>query len=166
MNSEGKRKKKVRVWGKINLFETSAVGIAAYPDAHLSHNEFSLIKALSESGDELNKGEHLMPEEETPKAEETVEETKEETTEEETTEEPEKVEEEESSEEEPEETEKKVEPVTLKDISKMIGDAVKDAMKAATPERGLVIDENSVKKELESKSLGEIAMGMGLFKVN
>lgn len=40
-------KRRVKVWGKMNLYETSVVGIPAYPDAHASTQSFSLIKAVS-----------------------------------------------------------------------------------------------------------------------
>ena len=53
-----KPRKKKRTYTKVELLETSAVGIPAYPDAHLS-----FIKALLGTGDQLNKQEEdNMPE--------------------------------------------------------------------------------------------------------
>ena len=49
-------KRRVRVFNKVRLLECSVVGIPAYPDAHYSQDEFSLIKSLSlsEGNEELN----------------------------------------------------------------------------------------------------------------
>jgi hypothetical protein len=41
--------KKIKVYGKIKLLETSVVGIPAYPDAHASVDSFSLIKSVSKA---------------------------------------------------------------------------------------------------------------------
>lgn len=52
-----KKAKRVKVYGKINLYETSVVGIPAYPDAHASTTT-SLCKALhkgfTDEGEEID----------------------------------------------------------------------------------------------------------------
>ncbi len=156
-----KRTKKVKVWGKIKLYEASAVGIASYPDAHLS-TECSLLKALSESGDELNKEkEIIMPEEK--KAEESQEPKEPESSEKPEEEKSEEKSEEESSEEKPEESEKESKPVTLKDIQEVFAKSLKDALKGSETQRGLVMTEKEVREKLSEKSVGELAMMQGLF---
>jgi len=94
-------KKLKRVWGKIKLLETSAVGIPVYPYAHKS---YSLVKALRETeelvSDELNLEKSPMEEGEKPEeSEDKPEESEEETPESEVSE-PEKPEKAEESEEE------------------------------------------------------------------
>ncbi len=156
-------KKKIKIWGKINLYETSVVGIPAYPDAHLSADSFSLIKALSESGDELNKEkEMIMPEDE-------VEETAEESQEPAQTE-PAKEPEAEAEPEKPAEaeepkadSEKDAKPVTLKDVQEVFAKSLKEALKGSETPRGLVMTEKEVKDKLAEKSIGELAMMQGLF---
>jgi len=163
-----RKKKKIKVHGLISLYETSAVGIGAYPDAHLSHNSFSLCKALTTQNSpssmfyreigELNKKEVIMEETEETKTEESeVTETPEtkKTSEEESTE---KTSEEETSEEsedssETEETEKSVKAELAKAISELA--------KQLKTERGLVEKENKIemtKKALSEMSLGELAV--------
>ena len=157
------KKKKIKIWGKIKLFETSAVGIAAYPDAHLSANSFSLIKALSESSDQLNGETDIM------KKDEEVE-----TPEEPKPEEPEKKEEPEAPKEPEKEPEKpeepkepeKAGPLTIDDLQKVVDKAMEKAMKGSETERGLVFTEDEALKELKDKSIGELAMMGGLFKPN
>ena len=149
------KKKKIKLWGKIKLFETSAVGIASYPDAHLSANEFSLVKALSESDVELNIGDTIMVEE--PKKVETPEsvlEEQETSTETEKSVEPEKPEE--------QEAEKSKLP-TLEDIQKAVSNGIKTALEKSGTERGLVPTEKQIREELKTKSMGELAIGCGLF---
>jgi len=152
-------KKKIKIWGKIKLFETSAVGIASYPDAHLS-SECSLIKALSRAGEQLNKEkETIMPEEEK-KAEESQE-TQEPESE---AKEPEAEAEAEKPEAEAEEPAKDSKPVTLKDVQEVFSKSLKEALKGSETPRGLVMTEKEVKDELSTKSVGELAMMTGLFK--
>lgn len=47
--------RKIRVYGRINLYETSAVGLPAYPDAHFNAS-LSLTKSLSHF---INEGEDI-----------------------------------------------------------------------------------------------------------
>ncbi len=159
--------KRKKIFGKVNLFETSVVGIGSYPDAHLSLDDasFSLVKALTLADvpgtgvykDELNLENEVMEEE--------VVETPTEVAEVETTDEPkaeeanessveETVEEEASAEETTEEAEKSVEVVLAKAIDKL-------AKELAT-KRGLVAKEEedpevALKKKLDGMSLGELA---------
>ncbi len=149
------KKKKIKIWGKIKLFETSAVGIAAYPDAHLSMNEFSLVKALSELDEELNIGENTKMVEEPEKE---IVESPQEPAQEEPKPEPAK---EEPKPEEPEAEKSK--PITLEDIQKTVADGMEKALKNAGTERGLVLTEKEVREELKTKSMGELAIGCGLF---
>lgn len=152
------KKKKIKIWGKINLFETSAVGIASYPDAHLSANLFSLIKALSESSDQLNREIDDMEKQEEIQDEKAPEESEE-------SPEAEEKKEESEAEEEKEESEKS-KPITIDDIQKVVDGAVAKAIKGSETERGLVLTEDQVLKELETKSIGELAIMQGAFKPN
>lgn len=159
-------KRKVKVWGKINLFETSAVGIASYPDAHFSEDSFSLLKALSNTG---FRGEtEKIEKEEVDMTEETKTETTESETEEsESSETEEKSEESEESEEEaaPEEPSEKKGEVTIEKIAEIVQKTVKAEVEKLGPERGLVVtDQKELQKELETKSIGELAVMTGLFK--
>ena len=145
-------KRKVKVWGKMNLYETSVVGIPAYPDAHASVESFSLVKALSNS-DFKPKAEFV--EEKAPISEtlNTMEEIKE------TMENQEKA-------IETVEIAKEVEvaksetPVALgvNDIMKIVKESLKDSLKELDLERGVV-----EKQVTSKKSLGEMAMDKGLF---
>ena len=178
------QKQKRRVFSKINLLETSIVGIPAYPDAHMS-----LIKQLSKITNhalslESNTREvKKMPEEQVQNeqssdetvaegsstASETTETTEtaepEKTEETEPTTEPEKVEGEEKSEEEKAE-EEKAEEVEEKedteDLKSVIKEAFMDAVKQLNVERGL----NKSEEEIEDKSLsaGELAVKYNLFR--
>jgi len=149
-------KKRVKVWGKLRLYEASAVGIPSYPDA--KYVSFSLIKALTNAGfrNELEEmGETQLNLEEKEETMETgqIESQKSISTEE--------VEEESTEEVEEEEEEPKTEkqPDTNDLIAKAIKDGIKEALKELETERGLV-DKG---KSLKEKSLGELAMDMGLF---
>jgi len=144
-------KRKVKVWNKIKLYETSVVGIPAYPDAHASVESFSLVKALSNtslkgfveeaneiSNAQLNLGEvKNTMEKETEKQEVTTSEVSEKNT--------------------------KAEPEKPVDMSEVVAKAIKDGLKEAMEkletERGLV-----AKQEVKQKSIGEMALDMGLFK--
>lgn len=171
-----KKKKKIREWGLIDLFETSVVGIGSYPDAHMNANSFSLVKALSESNrdTQLNKYEAKMTEEkEVQKSEQPKTQAVENSQDSSETSEEEKVEEvdneekeekvEESDNEEKEETEDSEEEekksFTAKEIKGLISKAVEDAMSSASTERGLVEKEAEGEK-LKDKSLGELALNM------
>jgi len=143
-------KRKVKVWNKIKLYETSVVGIPAYPDAHASVESFSLVKALSNaslkgfveeaneiSNAQLNLGEvKNTMEKETEKQEVTTSEVS--------------------------EKDAKAEPKSV-DMSEVVAKAIKDGLKEAMEkletERGLV-----AKQEVKQKSIGEMALDMGLFK--
>ena len=167
-------------YGKINLFETSVVGIAAYPDAHLSLDEdsFSLIKALGLADvpgtgaykDELNLENEVMEEEvETTTA--PVEET---ATEEETTDAPEA---EETTEAEAQGAEAPAEEPAESEAEKSVNVEMAKAIKLLANElqksRGLIAEEEdqeaALKKKLDGMSLGELAcvtkdsMGRTLF---
>ncbi|MHA1876680.1 MAG: hypothetical protein ACTSUC_09590 [Promethearchaeota archaeon] len=180
-----KKKKKIRVWGKIKLYETSVVGIPSYPDAHLSLNpdSFSLVKALSnadlkprfvEEGEEMEAshltGDQLNMEEEKTMSEEegtqtaqveVSEKPNEEVSEKVSEEVSEKVSEEVSEKVSVEESEKEAE----KSISKIIAEAIKkgfqEGIKELETERGLVS-----KEEKTEKSLGQLAIEHGLFTDN
>ena len=155
--------KKRRVWKKIELIETSAVGTPSYPDAHLS---YSFIKALNA---QLNLKETEMAEEENTQTEaqaqesgapaenSETEEVKEEV--QESSEEKEESEQSESSEEKEESAEKSADIKEL--IDKSVNDALAKAIKELSPQRGLV----AKKEELQKMSLGELAIKSGLFKV-
>jgi len=153
--------KKVKVWGKIKLWETSCCGIPIYPYAHKSQDSFSLIKALRETAepsDELNLGEKPM--DETEKSEEKSEEKTEESGEAEA----EKTEEA-TGEEEAEKSEEPAEKsVAVKEVVDMMAKAFKQAIAESKVERGLIAQEVEMKEELSKKSLGELAMMNGLFK--
>jgi len=143
-------KRKIKVWNKIRLYETSVVGIPAYPDAHASVESFSLVKALSNtslkgfveeaneiSNAQLNLGEvKNTMEKETEKQEVTTSEVS--------------------------EKDAKAEPKVV-DMSEVVAKAIKDGLKEAMEkletERGLV-----AKQEVKQKSIGEMALDMGLFK--
>lgn len=142
-------KRKIKVWGKLRLYETSAVGIPAYPDAHASISSFSLIKALTSSkfrgktdfvGETEDMGEQLNLEEEK------------ETMEEQSQEKSIQVE----TETEIEETKK----VDLLEIVKAIKEALKDGLEELETERGFV-----EKQTPKVKSLGELAIEQGLFVI-
>ncbi len=153
-------KRKIKVWGKMQLFEASAVGLPAYPDAHASVEPFSLVKTLSNADFRRNaefvgEGEAIEPtkvdglnleEKETTM----VNEEPAETTEKETKTDVEKS----------VEVEKKVEeakPEVASDIAKAIADGIKAGLKDFELTRG-VVEKNTVPEK--KKSLGEIAMGM------
>lgn len=137
---------------KINLLETSAVGIPAYPDAH-----FNFIKAAHKATDEViaERGSEKMSEtvvkEEIPAQQvdksnsEPIEKSVEEVELEEVSEEPEEGEFEEESESEEESTEK--------NIDELIAKAVKEAFDKITTERGFVEKQAETKVE---KSFAEL----------
>jgi len=163
-------KKLKKLWGKINLLETSAVGIPVYPSAHKSY--FSLVKALSEMGEQALVGDELNLETKKMEGEESAESKEpEEKPEEESKEESKEPEEkaEESSESKSEETTETTETeekepekksISTEDLTAIIK-AVKEGLK---PERGLVEEKVDVQKELKKKSIGELAVMCGLFK--
>jgi hypothetical protein len=151
-------KRKVRVWGKLNLLEVSGVGIPAYPYATLS-TDCSLVKSLSDNFEQkkeyiiTNSNVQVLPVDkefevtpieihdnnykEVKKMEETTKEVQKETVVE------------------------VAKTPSIEEIQKMLKDAVSEAVKAAQTERGLV--EKKV-EAMKPKSLGELAMEYGLFK--
>jgi hypothetical protein len=140
--------KRVKIWNKIKLYETSAVGIPAYPDAHASAGSFSLVKALSnaslkgfvEEGEEISDDQLNLTEEK-----ETMEENSQ----------VEKV-----AEVKVEKTETALEKsVDMSLIVKAIKDGLKDGLKELETERGLV----EKQAPTAVKSIGELAMERGLF---
>jgi hypothetical protein len=158
-------KRRVKVWNKIKLYETSAVGIPAYPDAHASVESFSLVKALSNASlkgfveeteaittdtikslEEENNKETTMEKQsqsvEIAKEEAVVEEVKTEAV---------------AEEPKAEETEKQVD--MSETIAKAIKEGIKDTLKELETERGLVAKAEPARV----KSLGEIAIEGGLF---
>ncbi len=143
-------KRRVKVWNKIRLYETSAVGIPAYPDAHASVDSFSLVKALSNAS---LKG--FVEESEVIgdtikfKTEELKETMVEEISQSSTAPVAEKAAE--------VKTEKSVDMSEV--IAKAIKEGLKEGLKELETERGLV------EKQAPSKvkSLGELAMETGLF---
>ncbi len=154
-------KRKIKVWGKLKIYEASAVGLPAYPDAHASVDSFSLIKALTNANlktgfvdegadinDELNleEKEAMVEKNPTPEAETEPEK------------EPEAEPEKEPEKEPESEPEKNIAPEVKSDISeitKAIADGIKEGLKELGTERGLVEKQTPVKK-----SLGEMTMGM------
>jgi len=164
-----KEKKLIRVWGRIRILETSAVGIPVYPAAHKS---FSLIKALRETeepiGEQLNT-EGKMTEEESEKTDDSglseseTTETKEET--EESASEEKSEESKEESKDEDESVEKSIGP---NEIAEAIKKGVMAAVKEAQTQRGFVEPEvdvqKQIKEELDKKSIGELAIMSGLFQ--
>jgi len=167
-----KMKKLKKVWGKIKLLETSAVGIPVYPYAHKS---YSLVKALRETEQEekLNLEESPMEEGET-ESEEKSEEKSEEESKEETPEsevsEPEKPEEKSEESEESKESKESDDVdkgLSKKDMMDMMTKGFQAAIKASSTPRGLIDNENSMEKMkgiLKEKSLGELAIMNGMFK--
>ena len=141
-------KRKIKVWGKLKLYEASAVGIPAYPDAHANASSFSLIKSLSDAslkrktdfaeetedmGDELN----LMEEKETMVEEEMKDISKID-----------------------DKVTKDAEEEKKTDVSEMIAKAIKEGIKELIEaERGLV-----AQQPIKTKSLGEMAIEQGLFR--
>jgi hypothetical protein len=154
-------KRKVRVHGKIDLMETSAVGLPAYPYAHASANSdsFSLVKTLTLAN--MRRDTKFVEEkgdigEPTKVDEQNLEEKKEAM---EGNSEPEATEKEAKTETEKSvEVEKKVEEGNsmTAEIAKAIADGVKKGLKEFETERGVVDKAAPVK----AKSLGEIALGM------
>jgi len=152
-------KRKVRVYGKINLYETSIVGIPAYPDAHASADSFSLIKSLSKSF--VSEGEEISENQIDIKRRETkMEEAKAVTDVEVKSSEP--------------TVEKKVEveKTTTETIDKnavmdLVKDAVQKAVEEFKTERGLISQEKSSQEtqrdKIKSMSIGELAIASGLF---
>lgn len=161
------KKRKRNRFMKINLLETSAVGIPAYPDAHMS-----FIKALS---DYINKDERRfelnnMSETENTVAEETVEQVTETQEVEETVEAP--VEEsvkEEATQEATEEVEETEKSASVEDrLVTLLSKAVEEAIEKSSVKRGLIesSDDKSeaLAKELQNLSVGELAIKSGWFR--
>jgi predicted transcriptional regulator len=144
-----------KVWGLIDLYETSACGIASYPDAHFSVEEFSLVKSISKASllkDFVEETEEIsdpkinlkMEEKETMEGQEIkseISEVKEVKTEVVKTAEV--------------ETEKKSD---MSEIVKAIKEGLKEGLDQLETERGLV-----EKQKSQVKSIGELAIDKGLF---
>jgi len=145
--------KKKKKYMKINLFETSVVGIPAYPDAH-----FSLMKALHEISErraeqmtETNapavvETKAVEVKEVVAKAEEVVE-TKAET----------KV-----------EVTKETEEVKMEKFLAVLEKAIGEAVEKVTVKRGLIEAQKDIQekaeKSLKDLSVGELAIKSGFFK--
>jgi len=185
-------KRKIKVWGKIRIYEASAVGIPSYPDAHNSANSFSLIKALSnanlkprtgfvEEGEDVShevntkeeeketmnrEKENSAEKQETPESsEEKPEEKSEEKPEETSEEKPEEKSEEGSegtSEEKSEESDEEAEKKS--DVSDTIVKAIAKGIKDGIEKLGT--ERGLVDKQVPvKKSLGELALEKGLFQL-
>jgi hypothetical protein len=145
-------KRRIKVWGKFNLYEASAVGLPAYPDAHARADSFSLVKSLTNASLKtgfVEEGETMKP---TKVDELNYEEEKEAMVE--NTEVP-------TEKKVDETTEKKVETEKSEDsldIAKAIAEGIKLGLKELEIERGVV--EKQVPKK---KSIGEMAVEQGFF---
>ena len=166
-------KKKIKVWGKIKLFEASCCGLPVYPMAHKS---YSLIKALSLiKSDELNIKENQMPENEEEKAKAEAEAKAKEEAEAKAKEETELVEKEKAEAEDKAKAEAEAKAKSEEDAEKekvasmtsILANALTKAINEAEVKRGLVSPEQNVEKMqevLKTKSLGELAIMQGIFK--
>ena len=154
---------------KVDLMETSAVGIPAYPDAHLSF--IKSLKSLTNSSlageAELNSEtesmeENEVPKEEVPQQEEQVEEKVEEA--ESKTEE---AVEEEKEEPQAEEAVEESKSITESNVKAIVKDAITEALREIKPQRGLVdkSQEEDFKKLCKEASVGELALASGLFQL-
>ena len=137
----------------MNLYETSVVGIPAYPDAHSSVESFSLVKSVSNANTKFAKETEDISETLNLEERETMEESQEKSV----------VEETKSSEIVPEKSEIKEEvKVAEADMSEVIAKAIKDGIKDGLKE--LEIERGVVEKQIPvKKSLGEMAIEQGLF---
>jgi hypothetical protein len=143
-------KRRVKVWGKMNLYETSVVGIPAYPDAHSSVESFSLVKALNANTRFVNEEEDIS-EKLNLEERETMEESQK------------SIDVEVAKipivEEKSETKEIKTAETDMSEIiAKAIKEGIKDGLKELEIERGVVEKQIPVKK-----SLGEMAIEQGLF---
>jgi len=156
------KKTKKRVFTKINLLETSVVGIPSYPNAHMS-----FIKTLTngcfatdeEKLNQTNQTENMTeePQQEVAPVEEAAVETA--PVEEEAKEEPvEEVKEEEAKEEEA--VEEKSAPV---DFEKALESALEKMAEKLETKRGLVQKEEAFNETVKKASVGELAIASGFF---
>jgi hypothetical protein len=132
-------KRKIKVYGRINLYETSAVGLPAYPDAHFD-TTLSLTKSLSSFMMDEDEGIKKFKFEEGNQMETETEKSV--------------------------EVETKTEKIETKTaeakedinalIAKAVKEAVKETVKEIETERGLVAKETDNTK----KSLGELTLEM------
>lgn len=149
-------KRRIKIWGRMNLYETSVVGIPAYPDAHSSVESFSLVKSLSNANTKFaEEAEDISEELNLEEKEETMEETSQ--TKSETIEVAKTTEIVEVKSETKEEV-KTAEVDMSEIIAKAIKEGIKDGLKELEIERGVVEKQSPVKK-----SLGELAIEQGLF---
>ncbi len=152
------KKKKIRVYGKIELFETSAVGIPAYPFAHasLNNSSFSLIKALT-LADLKPKTDFVEERESLSEQLNNIEEDKKEPMEEKSIESVPEVKEVKEAEAEVTKEEIKENENLSEIIAKAIKDGIKEGIDLLETQRGVV------KETPKQKSLGELAIEHGLF---
>lgn len=141
-------KRKIKVHGKIKIFETSAVGIPAYPNAHASAEDFSLIKsAKSAFVDEVEDIPYQnVAAEKSPHNQEVKNNMSEQ--------------EKSASISEVKETKEIAKSVDMDALKSVLIEAVKTGLKEAQTERGLV----STEEKLKAKSLGEALLDSGVFK--
>jgi len=157
------KKKRIKQWGKIKLFETSCCGIPIYPAAHKS---YSLLKALTETSEEPSENQLNIKEDQMPEEEKAPEENVEAKESEEKSEETEEKSEEKSEADTKPEGEK---AISVESITNVLAKALTKAINEAEIKRGLVSPEQKVEKMqeiLKKKSLGELAVMQGLFKVD
>lgn len=138
----------------MNLYETSVVGIPAYPDAHSSVESFSLVKSMSNANTKFaEETEDISDELNLEEKEETMEETS-------------QIKSVEVAKTDivPEKSETKEVKITETDMSEMIAKAIKEGIKDGLKE--LEIERGVVEKQIPvKKSLGELAIEQGLFVI-
>jgi len=159
-----KKKKKVRVYGKVDLMEISVVGIPSYPYAHLNYSS-SLVKALHSAFDKpnLNLNVKNMSEEETQTEEEGSTEAEESAEAEAEAEEPEKPEETEEEKQEASEEESKED--ISEEVEKLVSIAVTKELKRLSEEKRGLVDKGKIQELCKKAEPGELAMALGLFQV-
>lgn len=154
------RYKRVKVYDLIELMEVSPVGIPSYPDAV----NRSLIKSLNAyERPELEKLNYNTKTEIMEKQEVAIEEKPEEATTEPKPEEektPEETKEETPEEPKEEAKEEATEEEVKESVASLLKEILKDELKKLKSERGLVD-----KKKMTEKSIGELAIESGLFKI-
>jgi hypothetical protein len=158
-----KGKKKRKRYMKLNLLETSVVGIPAYPDAH-----FSLLKALHSTLERGNKKQTMSETQtETVAKEVAVVEVKSE----EVKVEKEAVAEVVKAEVAVEAVEKAVETekaIDLAQITDLLNKAIESAVEKLSVKRGLIESDKDVqekaKAEVKSMSIGQLALKSGFLK--
>lgn len=161
--------KKKRKFRRINLLETSVVGIPAYPDAHLSYKREAekTVNTSYEDNTQLNTEQATMEEPnkvpevvETTPVEEGAVEAKVETVEPVEPTEPAK------AEDEAEVVEvEEVDTVEEKNFDRAdLKKAISEVLSDFNEERALVERKEVAKETMKAKSLGELAVDLGFFK--